>query len=58
VARSSEETDAAPVTPRDPAEEVDLLNRFASLHAAFDAGQIGLEAFELRRDELRARLQM
>jgi hypothetical protein len=46
------------VAPSDPAEEADLLKRFASLHAAFDAGQIGLEAFELRRDELRARLQM
>jgi hypothetical protein len=34
------------------------LDRFAKLHAAFDDGQIGLEDFELRRNELRARLQV
>jgi hypothetical protein len=58
TARSAEVAEEAPVVRTDPAEEADLLDRFAKLHAAFDDGQISLEDFELRRNELRARLQV
>ncbi len=57
TSRSSEAPEEAPARTT-PAEEADLLNRFARLHADFDDGRISLEDFELRRDELRARLQM
>jgi hypothetical protein len=58
MARSNDQPGDAPAAAIDPAEQADLLDRFARLHAAFDDGRIGLEDFELRRDELRARLQM
>ena len=41
----------------DPAEEAAILDKFAKLHASFEDGQISFDDFELRRNELRARLQ-
>jgi hypothetical protein len=57
TARSTEGTEERPLTANDPAVEAELLDKFAKLHQAFDDGQISLEDFELRRNELRARLQ-
>jgi hypothetical protein len=57
TARSAEAPTEAPATTT-PAEEAELLDRFARLHAAFNDGQVGLEDFESKRDELRARLGM
>ncbi len=45
------------MTTTDPAEEAAILEKFAKLHATFDNGQISLDEFELRRNELRDRLQ-
>jgi len=53
--RSAEITEPVPAT--DPAEEAAILEKFAKLQAAFDDGQINLDDFELRRNELRDRLQ-
>jgi len=44
-----------------PAREVDqeaILAALAELHAAYDDGQISLDDFEVRRDELRNSLQV
>ncbi len=57
TSRSAEGPEERPVVVNDPAEEAALLEKFAKLHAAFDDGQISLDDFELRRNELRARLQ-
>jgi hypothetical protein len=57
TSRSTVGAEERPVTP-DPEVEADLLDKFAKLHQAFDDGQISLEDFELRRNELRARLGM
>jgi hypothetical protein len=43
--------------PTDPAVEADILDKFAKLQAAFDDGQLSLDDFEVRRNELRDRLQ-
>ena len=53
--RSTETSEPVPAT--DPAEEAAILEKFAKLQAAFDDGQINLDDFELRRNELRDRLQ-
>jgi hypothetical protein len=45
------------VTTTDPAVEAEILDKFAKLQTAFDDGQMSLEDFELRRNELRDRLQ-
>jgi hypothetical protein len=37
--------------------EADILDKFAKLQAAFDDGQLSLDDFEVRRNELRDRLQ-
>ena len=57
TSRSAAGADERPVTTTDPAEEAAILDRFAKLHASFDDGQISLDEFELRRNELRERLQ-
>jgi hypothetical protein len=56
TARSAEGPEPPPA-PTDPAEEAAILEKFAKLQAAFDDGQINLEDFEVRRNELRDRLQ-
>jgi hypothetical protein len=53
--RSTETAEPVPAT--DPAEEAAILEKFAKLQTAFDDGQINLDDFELRRNELRDRLQ-
>ena len=35
-----------------------VLNALAGLHQAYDDGEVGLEDFEIRRDELRSRLRV
>ncbi|HSH60894.1 MAG TPA: hypothetical protein VK988_14905 [Acidimicrobiales bacterium] len=35
-----------------------VLAALASLHQSYDEGEVGLEDFELRRDELRSRLRV
>lgn len=35
-----------------------VLAALASLHQSYDEGDVGLEEFELRRDELRSRLRV
>ncbi len=35
-----------------------VLAALASLHQSYDDGEVGLEDFELRRDELRSRLRV
>lgn len=57
TARSAEGSEPRPAPPTDPAEEAAILDKFAKLQAAFDDGQINLEDFEVRRNELRDRLQ-
>lgn len=57
TSRSAEGAEEKPVTTTDPAEEALILEKFAKLQAAFDDGQINLDDFELRRNELRERLQ-
>jgi hypothetical protein len=42
----------------DPAEEADILDKFAKLQVAFDDGRISLDDFEERRNDLRDRLKM
>lgn len=56
--RSESGPEERPVTTIDPAEEAAILEKFAKLHAAFDDGQISLDDFELRRNELRDRMQL
>jgi hypothetical protein len=46
------------VITTDPAAEAAILDKFAQLQATFDAGQINLDDFESRRNELREQLQM
>jgi hypothetical protein len=55
--RSAEGPEERPMTTTHPAEEAVILARFATLHRSFDSGQISLDEFELRRDELRSQLQ-
>jgi chorismate mutase len=57
TARPPEGAEERPATTTDPAVEADVLDKFARLQAAFDDGQMSLDDFELRRNELRDRLQ-
>jgi hypothetical protein len=46
------------VTPPAATDQGAVLDALAKLHAAYDDGQISLEDFEVRRDELRDSLQI
>ncbi len=39
-------------------DEAEVLASLAKLHEAYDDGQLSLDEFELRRDRLRAELQI
>jgi hypothetical protein len=52
--------DGAPEADETPAvqyDEAQTLAALAALHEAYDDGRIGLDDFEIQRDELRQRLQ-
>ena len=53
TARTPEGSEERPATTTDPAVEAEVLDKFARLQAAFDDGQMTLDDFELRRNELR-----
>ena len=66
-AKSERRAERAEQSPTDedetvtPAREVDqeaILAALAALHAAYDDGQISLDDFEVRRDELRNSLRV
>jgi hypothetical protein len=57
ISKSTDGPSDQPVVTTDPAAEADILDKFAKLHAAFEDGQISLDDFEVKRNELRARLQ-
>jgi hypothetical protein len=52
------EQDAPEERPAPAGDENQVLAALAALHQSYDDGAIGLEDFEARRDELRARLQI
>jgi hypothetical protein len=55
--RESLRADDEQDTPAQPvADESAVLNALADIHRQYDAGELGLEEFEARRDELRAKL--
>lgn len=57
AAASSEER--APAPEQTPAQEQErIIEQLAELHQRYDDGGMSLEDFELRRDELRQRLQV
>lgn len=49
-----EETEEAPAE----VDQATVLSQLAALHSAFDDGQIGLDDFEARRDELTSLLRI
>ncbi len=52
--QSDDEDEAAPAEPTP--DEGAVLNALAEVHRRFDEGELDLEEFEARRDELRAKL--
>ena len=50
--------DATPVDTTASHDQEGVLAALASLHQSYDDGEVGLEDFEVRRDELRSRLRV
>ena len=50
--------DAAPVDTTANHDQEGVLAALARLHQAYDDGEVGLDDFEVRRDELRSRLRV
>lgn len=57
-AETASSDDDETVTPPATADQGAVLDALAKLHAAYDDGQISLDDFEVRRDELRNSLQI
>lgn len=58
-ARRAEESDEGEDTVPAPAvDQAAVLDQLAELHAAFDDGEMDLEDFESRRDELTSQLRI
>jgi hypothetical protein len=59
LARREEKAEDSPAAPSGPAEDQSrLLEQFARLHEDLADGRISLDDFEIRQEELRARLQV
>jgi hypothetical protein len=59
LARKSERADAPePTRPRGEEDQAKLLEEFARLHEDLEEGRISLDDFEVRQEDLRARLQV
>jgi len=60
IERSEQSTDEEPetVSPAGQPDQSAVLTALADLHAAYDDGQISLDDFEVKRDELRNSLQI
>lgn len=59
--RRATRVDSDDDTPPDAAGNYDqegVLTALARLHQSYDDGEVGLEDFEVRRDELRSRLRV
>jgi len=50
--------DEAPPETAGTYDQEGVLSALASLHQSYDDGEVGLEDFEVRRDELRSRLRV
>jgi hypothetical protein len=58
LARKSERTETgAPEHPQAAEDQSKLLEEFARLHEDLEEGRISLDDFEIRQEDLRARLQ-
>ena len=49
---------AVPEAPNAADDQEGILTALAGLHQSYDDGEVGLEEFEARRDELRSRLRV
>ncbi|HMG45096.1 MAG TPA: hypothetical protein VK611_27435 [Acidimicrobiales bacterium] len=61
ITRAEQSTDEEPEETVQPAGQPDqsaVLAALADLHAAYDDGQLSLDDFEVKRDELRNSLQI
>jgi hypothetical protein len=56
--QASTDEDETETTPAPEVDQEAILAALAELHAAYDDGQISLDDFEIRRDELRNSLQV
>jgi hypothetical protein len=57
-AQRAEQSEQQGEQPAPQADQATVLAQLAELHAAFDDGQMGLEDFEARRDELTRQLRI